>query len=69
MKILSGMISGILFLAILFFGGIGIYSGITGKAYKEVLTDIFKTESVQEVEAPTNENKIETETATIYFNI
>lgn len=63
------ILSFILSICVLFFGGCGIYSAVTKTPYKDVIT--FKTNTQQEeVQEPTEEeNQIETENAVIKFNI
>lgn len=61
------ILSFILTICVLFFGGCGIASAITKKPYKDIVS--FKWTQQEEVEAPTEDNTIETENAVIKFNI
>lgn len=61
------ILSFILTICVLFFGGCGIASAITKKPYKDIVS--FKWAQQEEVEAPANGNTIETENAVIKFNI
>lgn len=65
MKIVASILTTILVMAIFFFGGVGIYSAVTHKPYGETLIGIFTTKKAEE---KTDDNKIETENAVIYFN-
>lgn len=61
------ILSFILTICVLFFGGCGIASAITKKPYKDIVS--FKWTQQEEVEAPTEDNTIKTENAVINFNI
>lgn len=61
------ILSFILTICVLFFGGCGIASAITKKPYKDIVS--FKWTQQEEVEAPTGDNTIKTENAVINFNI
>ncbi len=61
------ILSFILTICVLFFGGCGIASAITKKPYKDIVS--FKWTQQEEVEAPTEDNTIKTENAVIKFNI
>ena len=61
------ILSFILTICVLFFGGCGIASAITKKPYKDIVS--FKWTQQEEVKAPTEDNTIKTEKAVIKFNI
>lgn len=61
------ILSFILTICVLFFGGCGIASAITKKPYKDIVS--FKWTQQEEVETPTEDNTIKTENAVIKFNI